>query len=266
MTNVRRLAIVAVTGMVAAVGWAAIGGASTETASTFLSNAEVGSVDVQCPPGKRVVLGGLRGEFDRDANARVNVDELSRPSKNVLRVGGYGPGSTEAELTAIATCKRKPKSREVSETVGADQPEVSATARCPAGRQIVFGGFRGDLTATAQFVVPTAAFAAPGRRWTVEGFDSSTAGELTALAYCGKVDKAKERSKTQTIAPEVADTVTARCKRKQRFAYGGFDSGVTNEQLTGLERTGRRKWSVTVFNDTPDPIQTTAFAYCVKKK
>jgi hypothetical protein len=244
---------------------AAIGGASTRTASVELSNGEVDSVDVQCPPGKRVVLGGFRGEWDNTANARVNIEGVFRPSKDVLRVSGYGPGNQAAEMTGIATCKRKPKSREVSTTVPADDPEVSATVRCPAGRQIVFGGFRGDLSGQGAFVVPTAAFADPGRRWTVEAA-GDPGGELTSVAYCGKVDKAKERSNTETIASGTGATVTAKCKRKQRFGYGGFDSGLDNEQLTGLERTGAREWSVSVFNTTSDPIHTTAFVYCLPKK
>ena len=264
----RRWFVLAVAALAGTLCWVAIGGAVTRTETIQLNNSEVGDVLVPCPGGKRVVLGGLKAQFDTTNDARIYVDELSLDSNDVLRVGGYGPGVNDANLTGIATCERKPRSQEIHKTVPADSRRVSATTHCPKGRRIVFGGFRGDLTAPSEFVLPAAAFAEHGRRWTVKASNDDDPGQLTALAYCGNVPKPEERSKTASLVPNSRKTVTARCKRGERLAYGGFDAGLPYSHqlnLTRLERSGSREWKAGFFNDQDHPIKGTALAYCTSR-
>ena len=270
-----RLAMLVVVGALPVLIWAAVGGAATRTESITFNDAQVHSLDVECPRGKRAVLGGMTADFgDSDY---LYLESIYRPSKRVLRVRGYFPGSQPATLTGIATCKRKPKSREVSKTITvAADTQDSVTAKCPKGRRIAFGGFSGDLNPTGAYVSPLAAFAESQRRWTVVGTNesSTTPGELSAYAYCGKVKKATERKKTVPLGGNFLDTATAtaKCKRKERLAFGGFDINTPGAQEdyvapTQLEQTSSRKWTVSATNDSdPDAEDITSFAYCIKKK
>lgn len=253
--------------------WAAVGGAATRTESISFDDAEVHSLDVQCPAGKRVVLGGMTADFGQDDY--LYLQSIYRTTKRVLRVSGYFPGQEPATLTGIATCKRKPKSREVSETITlAADTQDSVTAKCPRGRRLAFGGFAGELTPLDTYVTPLAAYADSARRWTVVGTnDSNTPGELSAFAYCGKVKRATERTKTVPLGGNFLDTATAtaKCRRTERFAFGGFDinpPGAPEDYVapTQLERTSPREWTVSATNDgDPEAEDITSFAYCVKR-
>lgn len=267
-----RLAMLAMVGALPVLIWAAVGGAATRTESISFDDAEVHSLDVECPPGKRVVLGGMTADFgDSDY---LYLETIYRTSKRVLRVRGYFPGSEPATLTGIATCKRKPKSREVSKTITlAPNTEDSVTAKCPKGRRLAFGTFGGELSGLDAYVSPLAAFAESARRWTVVGTnDSNDPGELTAFAYCGKVKRTTERKETVPLGGNFLDTATAtaKCKRKERLAFGGFDINTPPPEdyiaPTQLERTGNRKWTVSATNDAdPEAEDITSFAYCIKK-
>jgi hypothetical protein len=272
MTKRKTLTTAIVTMTALAVVSVAMSGAATRTATEQFEPSEDAFVDATCPAGRRAILAGLRGQYDTTSNERTFIEGLERPTKDVVRAEGYVATPGPGKLTAIATCRREPRSKQVVETTTVDGgEEASVTAQCPVGRRLVFGGFRGDMTFFDQFVTPIAAYAESSRRWTVVGVsESGPPGELTALAYCGKVAKVKERSATASAKVGDEATATAKCKRKQRFAFGGFDidqPGVSDAVVpTALEKTGRREWSVSAFVNHGDLAEVTSFAYCRKKK
>jgi hypothetical protein len=67
------------------------------------------------------------------------------------------------------------------------QTRRSATATCPKGQTLAFGGFVAPLTYGDEFVQIDSALRASGRAWTARALNtshSSTAGTLRSLAYC----------------------------------------------------------------------------------
>ncbi|CAN5643468.1 hypothetical protein BH10ACT11_BH10ACT11_07150 [soil metagenome] len=259
---------------VLAVVVAATGFASTQTATKALSG-EFDSVTAKCPSGTSAVLGGMKAEFT--ANAYSYIGALTRPSSRKLRAGSYVGSLEEPELTAIATCAPGPKSSaESKKTRLGVGVESSATATCPHGDRIVFGGFRGDLTGMNQYVTPLVARAkAKGEKWKVTGLNEgqNSAGDLTAVAYCGNAKKVKERSDTEVLGAYPDEgTASATCKKSERLAFGGFDvnvPGTSDDYVTIIEmkRKGSRTWSVTATNDgAPANNDVTAYAYCAKRR
>ena len=85
-----RLAILVMVGSLPVLIWAAVGGAATRTESIAFDDAEVHSLDVECPRGKRVVLGGMTADFGE--SDYLYLESIHRTTKRVLRVSGYFPG------------------------------------------------------------------------------------------------------------------------------------------------------------------------------
>jgi hypothetical protein len=112
------------------------------------------------------------------------------------------------------------------------------------------------------------------RDWKVSGLNlgskSNAAGKLTAIAYCGKTAKTTERSKTVTIPSSgTPGSVTTKCHRGEKLAFGGFNSEVTQSDafilIDGLERASSRLWAANAINEgtgSSAPGDLTAFAYC----
>ena len=271
MTKARKLALVAATGTVAAVGWAAIGGAATKSSTTTVGVQEPGSTSVKCPKGKRVAAANVHGDAT-ESGPNVVVNTLVRPTKRKLSTEAYNFG-TAGELTAIARCKKGPKSKRVSESTTLEQyEEDSVTATCPKGKRIVFGGFYGERedAFSAPSVFVTAARRSGARGWTVEGSNAGDLpGELEALAYCGKVGRTKARTDTISLGQFELGSAEAVCPLGTKVRYGGFEkmAGTPGRvELHALERTGGRRLRVTAsegFYLTPgDEMGLTAIAYC----
>jgi hypothetical protein len=80
----------------------------------------------------------------------------------------------------------------------------------------------------------------------------------------------KARTETATL-PDNDDEapptlVTAKCKRGERFAFGGFAYQAGEDvdpYLSDLRRAGKRRWVVGAFNFEGSP-ELTAIAYCSK--
>ena len=272
---------IAVAALVLGVVSVALSGAGTKRSSATLGPLEEGPAKVRCKQGQRVVAVGGHGEVGDPlgGDAVVMLNEVARPGKRRARVSGSNRGGEDGELTAIARCKKGPRSVLASESItlppaGMEPEAESVTAKCPRGTRIVFGGFRTEIRSLDvpdnPFVVPTAAKRVGDRRWRVEGTNIADgpedAGKLTALAYCGDVGRTKKRTETATKAAFEFDTAEARCPRGTKLRYGGFDGTNPEEMLavsllTAFHRVNNRTFRAghVAF---AGPADLTAIAYC----
>jgi hypothetical protein len=148
----------------------------------------------------------------------------------------------------------------------------SATATCPKGEHVSFGGL------IAQFVPPPNA---PGRpavfpegmrrtapnRWTVIGESAAigTGSRLTSIAYCDRGSVPAAAAKTVSLAAHHTASVTATCPAGTVVVGGGFKSGASpqhQELLSQLQATSSTQWRVTMRNIAKFPTTLTALAYC----
>jgi hypothetical protein len=259
-----------------------LSGAGTKTKSTTLGAIEEGSVTARCKQAQRVVAAGGQGEVGEDilgGDPVVVVSEVARPGKRRVRVSGSNRGGEDGELTLIARCKKGPRSKLASATTsvppaGMEGSVESATAKCPRGTRIVFGGFRTEVrpldSPDNPIVFPTAAKRTGPRHWTVEGTNFADgpddAGDVTALAYCGDVKKTQARTQTVGKAAFEVGSAEARCARGTKLQYGGFDGTNPDEApalsfLTAFHRVNNRTFRVghVAFAGA---AELTAIAYC----
>ena len=152
--------------------------------------------------------------------------------------------------------------------------EATATAQCPPGKRIVFGGFRAKRAADAPdyvFIEVTSAIRAKGQRWTVHAINvySDGSGTVEALAYCGNVGKAKARTDTVALGQFETGSAQATCPRGTQVGYGGFkkQAGTPGQvDLNAIERSDQRRLRVTgterFYLSPGDTTGLTAIAYC----
>jgi hypothetical protein len=158
--------------------------------------------------------------------------------------------------------------RTATATVPPDSLDTSADARCPKGKRVVLGGF--DVAGDDTYVTH---LKREGKRHWLAGaknYDGDETGTVAATAYCAKLKGIKVRTETVSVpAQGIGDapvTVEAKCRRKERLAFGGFDITTTDDNdayLSDLRRIGKRGGLVGAFNfDSTAPL--TAIAYCSK--
>jgi len=137
-------------------------------------------------PGKRRLIGGGFQQTDFNSQGGDYVTESRAISAKRWRVTGHAYGAFGGDLTAIGYClrSRKPLLTSVSGSTTV-RPQDFATARtapCPAGRRLVFGGFRTTPAGAAFF---TNGAMNPDGSWSAGAFaDSGQAVNLTAYGYC----------------------------------------------------------------------------------
>jgi hypothetical protein len=215
----------------------------------------------------------------RSQGPQVTVNTLARTSARKVKTEGYNFGKS-GKLTAIARCKAGPKSTLASASAPVPASTLTtighgtATAKCPRGEHIVFGGFRGERDASAPnyvFINVVAALRTNGRSWTVRALNvySDGSGTVEALAYCGKVGKTKTRTGTMPLGQFETGTAKAVCPRGTKVRYGGFkrQPGTPGRvDLNAIKRSGDRRLRVTgtegFYLLPQDEMGLTAIAYC----
>jgi hypothetical protein len=152
---------------------------------------ETASVSAKCPRGKRVVFGGFRAE-QRPADDPDNPILIPITAKRhgarawQVEAFNFADGPDDAgELRSLAYCGNVKKTKAHAETVTVDPLETeSATARCPRGTKVRYGGFQGTAT-TDGAILTTGLERTGGRTFLVSGLAfSMTPLDLTAIAYC----------------------------------------------------------------------------------
>ncbi len=277
MANTRKRTLVAIS-LAFVLSLAAVAGAATRTSTTTVGTQKSGSVSVKCPKGKTEVAAEVVGQAAL-MGPRVEVNTLARTGRRTVTTTAFNTGNP-GKLTAIARCETRPRSVLTSATVpvpaatSTADGEATATAQCPPGKRIVFGGFRAtrDADAPAYVVIEvTSATRANGQRWRVHAINvySDGAGTVQALAYCGKVGKAKALTGTVALGQFKTGTAVATCPRGTRVGYGGFikQAGTPGQvNLNALQGSGERRLRVTgterFYLSPGDTTGLTAIAYC----
>ena len=275
-TSLRLAALVALA-LGCGIVWVGASGAATTT----VAPAKVRSLDDSCTGGRRVVGASVVGEAgDSSSGPTVALGSLTRPAARRAKGSAFNVGSAPGKLSVDARCASGPAPRSVSSSTtlppaGMTFVVKSVSATCPAGKGIVFGGFRAEQRPDGDpdnpIVFPASAKRDGPRSWTVRGWNLSDgpddAGELSSIAYCGNVGSTKAVSETKTIQPLTAASVKARCPRDSELAYGGYKASASENAVsvvTGLERVDDRTFRVSAAAPllTPASPSVTAIAYC----
>jgi hypothetical protein len=131
----------------------------------------------------------------------------------------------------------------------------SATARCPSGQRVLFGGYRNGVAGMRRTAE---------NRWTVNGFNlGGDPLDLTSYAYCGKGPIGSRHTKTVSITSY--GTATVKCPAGTVVLSGGFaTSPKTVFAASRLKRTAANRWTVSGYLRYGRTKRTglTAIAYC----
>jgi hypothetical protein len=120
--------------------------------TVWIRSGQTKTVTARCPNGQFLVSGGFqRTNFRGDGGNYVTESRAAGPKAWTVTgsaYSSYGPPG-QGELTAIAYCARmkRPKLTEVVSSpvpVGNHRSATATTAACPAGKQLVAGGFSAD--------------------------------------------------------------------------------------------------------------------------
>jgi len=140
----------------------------------------------------------------------------------------------------------------------------SATATCPSGQHVLFGGFKNGFAGMRRTA---------NNRWTVYGeiFGSPSGAVsigLYSMAYCGYGPVPSKATSTVVVRDIGSDryesgSATARCPAGTVVVAGGFATtpGVA-VMVTALERVAADLWRVTAYLGSATPTALTSIAYC----
>jgi hypothetical protein len=123
------------------------------SSTTSLAGVSEGSATATCPTGLTVRTGGFDVPLvGGELHSLVKSAQLIAP--NQWQVTADSDSSSTASVTAIALCGKGPAVTPASATTTfASETPHSATATCPAGKKVAFGGFvKGGSNTTAAYV------------------------------------------------------------------------------------------------------------------
>ena len=154
------------------------------------SSNQPASVTAKCPRGTRVAFGGFKADFDPHFGPHTGaiwISSLRRGSNRTWTASGINLGNGVGNLTSVAYCGHVAKTTQHSASaVVPGQKRRSATATCPKGQKLAFGGFVAPLSFD-EFVQIDRALRTSRRAWTARAINTSTSlttGTLRSLAYC----------------------------------------------------------------------------------
>jgi hypothetical protein len=194
MSKARRpLFLIAMATLVVPVGAAA----ATGRGQMPLGPGQTGTARAQCPAGTHAVAGGFAGAFNPDFLTGPEVLTFeSRPVHGDWRVRGQNVSVGTGVLDATAYCRKDlPVDVAHSETTipasnGTTFPTANdLVAQCPAGEQVVAGGFDvpnfGSDVATDPQVFPYTSERASRSSWLVQAISQGAApATVDAYAVC----------------------------------------------------------------------------------
>jgi hypothetical protein len=153
------------------------------SATSSLSGVADGSATVTCPAGTSVRTGGFSTPVDPGGGleAVVKSGELIGPSQ--WRVGADSTGDPTAAVTAVALCGAGPAvSGQGAETVFTSEIPFTATATCPSGQSVAFGGFAESGSQTDSTYV-SGLERTSDSSWQTTDFPFEN-GSIRSIAYC----------------------------------------------------------------------------------
>jgi hypothetical protein len=230
----------------------------------------LGSARATCPAGKEVALGGFRSPTPRITTAtHLKIDGARAWRAGMVNSDELVPST----VTAIAYCSG-PKDvvvRKKSVMIppqGSSDPPETVTARCRRGERVAFGGFNYAVVADTTDAWLSELRLDGKRGWRAGVYNFKGTAKLTAIAYCSELAPRTTTESTSTILQgDEVDSLTPRCGRHKRVAFGGYKGAVTSGDafvlLRGLERVSARTFRVSAENqNSSDAGSLKAFAYC----
>jgi hypothetical protein len=157
------------------------------------ANDDLRQVKAKCPSDKYVIGGGWSAEATAaNQQQKLAIMGLERTTNRTWQVSVTNDTGAQQAVTAIALCgnTRSPTEKETTVDVH-ETDDATATAQCPQGKEVVFGGFRGDfhlLSGINAFVFKF--FLAGDDEIKVYGAhnfvgpNDDDVSDLTAIAYC----------------------------------------------------------------------------------
>jgi hypothetical protein len=168
------------------------------------------SATARCPAGQNVLFGGYKN----------GVAGMRRSANNDWTVDGFNLGNGPLKLTSYAYCgKGSIPSRYTNSKVITSKG--SATAKCPAGKVVLAGGFS---TSPNTVFAATRLARTAADRWQVAGYlryGITKRTTLTAIAYCGKGPAPKAVPRTVKLSSDGGRTKAA-CPSGKRLKFGGM--------------------------------------------
>jgi hypothetical protein len=142
------------------------------------------TVLARCPK-KQTLIGGGYQQTNGLTDAGVMATESHRISARTWQVVANDPGGFAGTAVSIGYCVKSKKSliTELSGSVSIGQRETATatTPPCPAGRQLVFSGFKSPAGGAIRFLGEGFN---PDGSVSATGFNSGAPATLTAYSYC----------------------------------------------------------------------------------
>jgi hypothetical protein len=160
---------------------------ATATGNTVSSLGNVSTATATCPSGKQAVGGGF--SVPLSPSKALFVTSSFRSAPNAWTVAAR-ESKGSAAATAFAYCRNANRSITdvtASGNVPSGGAQVgSASASCPAGTQLISGGFEVINGASGNYAVPTSSLAInTSPSWLVQAVNNTTgAHPFTVHAYC----------------------------------------------------------------------------------
>jgi hypothetical protein len=184
----------------------ALGPVVTVTATGNTVSGSTGAVSTAvatCPSGTVVIGGGFSAPL-LSSTSQIGVVDSYRTAPGSWTVSAVELGGSGA-VTADAYCRRTTKSiTDVAATgtvPGGTATSGSAAATCPAGTQLVAGGFQSSRGPTPAALALPLTNMASGSTWTLVSVNNATTAQtITAHAYCLAGIRAPTLVSSQTSA------------------------------------------------------------------
>jgi hypothetical protein len=261
----------------------------TATGATVSSAGTISSASATCPSGLQAVGGGYAAPL-KPGNVMLVIDSY-RSGPGTWTVDGISGTGTSA-TTAYAYCRKSTFpvtdfATSASLPSGAGQT-ASTAASCPAGSQLVSGGFQATNTpGTNEFAFPTTNMSTAPGTWSLVMINNvGGAKTMTVHAYCLRgiktplvlnttssltLDSGASASLSAPACP-APKKVKKKGKKKKRkpaqlLTSGGFQSPAPPRTTIAIfieSRTTGASWSGTAVNlAAPGTITLTVQGICV---
>jgi len=254
---------------------------ATETAAP-VTEGQIASATASCPGKTNAVAGGWATTppltiAPINGGHYLDVYESQMVGGDQWRVSAVQYLGNSDSLTVYLYCqKRKGSLSSSSETVllpSANHAAAESEAECRRGR-VLSGGFITEPPSGGNATVVTASHRAANRVWASSATRVATTGQvrtLTAIAYCAKASRIRQRSATIPVLGPVGASHKAtprNCQKKSKPRAGGFAvpplaSGLNNTAVVHETRLVGRRWIAAASatgNGTNSTV--TAYQYC----
>jgi len=195
-----------------------------------------------------------------------------RRSSVTHTIVGLASGAIVVVCVALAVPAFGFASRSTHTVVVSELKNGAATATCPRGEHVSFGGVIGEFkpppkTTGHPALYPTSMRRTAPNRWTVTGQSETigTGSHLSAVAYCDPGTVPRRASNTVRLPGNDAKTAIATCPPGTVVVGGGYSSGSSFpnvEYLGQLDLNSSTQLAVTMVNLVKAATIVTAIAYC----